>query len=802
MNDTVNIKVFENTQEGMLAAVADAENRLNQKIEDALLDSIVIGDPTAVIVPTGNVHCLGVGPGTYANWGGLVVPDNNTATLRRVDGVFSMSLTPTDLSGKLNVSDIVDSFASSETNKPGTAKNDKLLNEKFDLYATNENLAQLEENLNTTVSSIASGSPKGTFANLTALQAAFPTGNTNIYVTSNDGHWYYYNAGWQDGGLYQTPLQITGDIIATDGSDITSVLQSSIDTLKFVSIKKAGTYLVSASIQMPSNSSLYLAAGVVLKLANGTNDEILTNANYAAGNENITVFGEGTFNCNGANNTNAGSSPTDSNAYQMTGILFKNCKNLFLKDFTVKNPKYFGIQLGKTTNFIVKDITFDYPDFGGDGLHINGQCHFGFVENLKSPYNITRDDLFALVAKDTPMFNIYEGAITNIKCNGISALNSYNAVRIISAGYEVSDISINDISGTYQAQCINIDDYRTYITQVGESIIKKVSISNVRANIPINVNGLIRIATKIQSISFNNIIRIETGVYATPTFKIDLYGDVDLLTLNNVEILDYTNQAVNGNCGIKLFETSRVGTLKLNNYTHKYLGTNANVYAGYLILLSTATIDNLLIDNLVVDDLSTLVLVSNSIIGNLSFSNFVIENIYNMVIVNVEAGQVSNVPVIKLFNGVVKLNNDSANIFSFSATLSNPIKITTEAVTFKNFSGSPIEIQTGQGIQVSVNSVDLELNPVTPTGRLTPLKNDIIKRKNSDLAMNDGLAIYDGGNFFLLSSGINYSDSHPGAGTWKVGNRILNYSPWVGQPKSWICTEAGAPGTWVSEGNL
>lgn len=38
--------------------------------------------------------------------------------------------------------------------------------------------------------------------------------------------------------------------------------------------------------------------------------------------------------------------------------------------------------------------------------------------------------------------------------------------------------------------------------------------------------------------------------------------------------------------------------------------------------------------------------------------------------------------------------------------------------------------------------------------------------------------------------------------TWKVGDRVFNAAPAVGQPKSWVCTVAGTPGTWVSEGNL
>ena len=42
----------------------------------------------------------------------------------------------------------------------------------------------------------------------------------------------------------------------------------------------------------------------------------------------------------------------------------------------------------------------------------------------------------------------------------------------------------------------------------------------------------------------------------------------------------------------------------------------------------------------------------------------------------------------------------------------------------------------------------------------------------------------------------------PAAGTWKVGDYVRNSVPAVGSAKGWLCTVAGTPGTWVSEGNL
>lgn len=54
------------------------------------------------------------------------------------------------------------------------------------------------------INNLLDGSPKGVYANLSALQTAKPNGDSGIYVTTDNGHWYYYNNGWKDGGVYQS----------------------------------------------------------------------------------------------------------------------------------------------------------------------------------------------------------------------------------------------------------------------------------------------------------------------------------------------------------------------------------------------------------------------------------------------------------------------------------------------------------------------------------------------------------------------------------------------------------------------
>ena len=75
--------------------------------------------------------------------------------------------------------------------------------------------------VDTLVGAVADGSPKDVYATLAALQAAFPTGTTGIYVTSDNGHWYFWiGSAWTDGGVYQTALSV----VQTTGTSETDIM--------------------------------------------------------------------------------------------------------------------------------------------------------------------------------------------------------------------------------------------------------------------------------------------------------------------------------------------------------------------------------------------------------------------------------------------------------------------------------------------------------------------------------------------------------------------------------------------------
>lgn len=73
-----------------------------------------------------------------------------------------------------------------------------------------------DEKIKEILRNIMDGSPKGTFANLTALKQAHPTGGSGIYITTDNKNWNYWNGStWVAGGVYQA----AGEVVAKQVSD-------------------------------------------------------------------------------------------------------------------------------------------------------------------------------------------------------------------------------------------------------------------------------------------------------------------------------------------------------------------------------------------------------------------------------------------------------------------------------------------------------------------------------------------------------------------------------------------------------
>ena len=174
----------------------------------------------------------------YALLGEKEDADTVVNTINEVLAIFSSYPEGVDivsqLEKKVNYSDVINTLDSEETSKPLSAKMGKELKTKVDTKAeltyVNEELDKKalksdilvideavtaqESEIETTqnegdklvneIVGVVNCSPKGVYASLSALQTALPSGAQGIYVTNDNGHWYYYNNGWKDGGVYQS----------------------------------------------------------------------------------------------------------------------------------------------------------------------------------------------------------------------------------------------------------------------------------------------------------------------------------------------------------------------------------------------------------------------------------------------------------------------------------------------------------------------------------------------------------------------------------------------------------------------
>ena len=115
--------------------------------------------------------------------------------------------------------------------------------------ANYDTLGNRLNDMTTRIGGIAEGSPKGTYPNLSALQAAKPNGDSAIYVTTDNGHWYYYNNGWKDGGVYQA----TG---IADGSITPEKTNFYTNTGNLFNVLKPNTNLLSGELTVDSGDNV------------------------------------------------------------------------------------------------------------------------------------------------------------------------------------------------------------------------------------------------------------------------------------------------------------------------------------------------------------------------------------------------------------------------------------------------------------------------------------------------------------------------------------------------------------------
>ena len=125
--------------------------------------------------------------------------------------------------GKLNkIEDAIDKINQNE--KADIAAMDKKVNSNFNVLSSEIDAKADDSFVQNLSKSIGNGGPKGVYATVAALTSAKPKGDSNVYVVSADGCWYFWSgSAWTKGGIYQS----TG---ISDGSISYSMLNAALQS--------------------------------------------------------------------------------------------------------------------------------------------------------------------------------------------------------------------------------------------------------------------------------------------------------------------------------------------------------------------------------------------------------------------------------------------------------------------------------------------------------------------------------------------------------------------------------------------
>ena len=323
-------------------------------------------------------------------------------------------------------------------------------------------------------------------------------------------------------------------------------------------------YTISKPLVIHSNQELRLPRLAVIRLADNSNCLMLKNEAYdldggmkngtiqeylqgtapfdATANppdENIAVTG-GIWDYN-----NQGQLPhpwnfphDDFPEYSGLCMYLRHIRRLHLTGMTMKDPTTYAITLDMVSYFTVEDITFDF-NYGNpwainmDGVHLDGNCHFGVIRNLRGA---CYDDLVALNADEGT-----HGPITNVEIDGIWSEDCHSAVRLLSCQCPVKNVHIHNVYGTYYQYCIGVTRYY----QGGPGFYDGLAFDHIFASKAERLSVYrkdgsfvypllwVQSGLRVRNLTISDVYHVEEHV-ATPTVCVEEETTVENLILSNI----------------------------------------------------------------------------------------------------------------------------------------------------------------------------------------------------------------------------------------------------------------------------
>lgn len=347
-----------------------------------------------------------------------------------------------------------------------------------------------------------------------------------------------------------------GDGIHDDFPAIQQRLDSGICEVALPPPKK--WYVIGKTLRLHGGQSLRFPPFARIRLADGADCSMVEDDDFSTWKENICIEG-GIWDMNHANQSpnpyhfpdkdgkkfsdrtaeigwNAAESGVFPTIY--TGFCMRFCRvrGLRVESIVLCNPVTYGIQAGYCEDFTFRSIRFDYREgspklWNMDGIHIEGNCKNGVLSDLKGACH---DDLVAITSDD----GLY-GPIENIVVDGIFAEHCHSAVRLLSHGLPVRNVTVRNVYGSFYTYCVGLTKYHAGEMR-GE--MKNICIENVAASASEGTRDVgggyypflwVEGGLNVEDLRISRVVR-EEKIFPTPMLKIDEGAKVKGLWLSDL----------------------------------------------------------------------------------------------------------------------------------------------------------------------------------------------------------------------------------------------------------------------------
>lgn len=308
-------------------------------------------------------------------------------------------------------------------------------------------------------------------------------------------------------------------------------------------IIRNGTFLLTASIKIPSNRTIYLS-NAKLKMADESYDNVFRNSDFTNGNSNINIIGldHAVLDGNSPNNDDdyATLGINSDVSYRYNFIMLYRVNTFQIKNICVADRSHYAFFISQSSNGIIDNIYLNIykTTVNQDGIDLLYGVNNIAISNLKGHGADDFIAIGALTPDGTPAFNPHIGDYTAGDAHDISIENVriYNSgigsllALIAGSGKKIYNIDVSDAIN-YSAGSAFYYSYQEFRTVAPiKSDVRDITMDNITV-IANTRSEIFSVGDPCQDITVTNF----TDYSGDTLYAEDAGLDVDRFLINGVD---------------------------------------------------------------------------------------------------------------------------------------------------------------------------------------------------------------------------------------------------------------------------